>query len=555
VTAPSATLRRADWRYLLPEPPAGRFRHVLLLGGPPGLAGMLVEAGTADRVSTALPPDGPVDALVVLSDAHVPPRDAAAHLASDALLYWEIDRRHWRGPLRTRRWIARQLRLLGLRPLGLYWVIPDFDDARRFLPLDRPASLQWFFATRFVASTPARAALDRAVRAASRGQGHALSNLVPCCAVIAGSPARGLSPPAALAAPELEPRLRRPDVRVALFTSGQDDGSRVVILPFASDRREPERVIKLARRPDFDGHTAREQATLRLPRSTASSDLLQSLPEPLGAHGTGLARGFQESFIPGRMLAASTGRWRAPMADQLDDLRLAAEWLAAFHEATMLGRPMWDREQIERWIEQPLRQYAEAFGEAPDESRLFAAMRARAAALTGERLPLVWTHNDYNPWHVYRSGATLGVIDWEFGDEDVTRRQGLPLCDLVYFVNHWIGLASGRAGEAAELRGFRDVFLVRPPRDPRCTAAQGALDAYVDRLALHPAFLSLLVAQTWIERAVDRDRRLRALGPAPGEGAGDNRFVRNVRSLARGVAELFGEGRGELTPGSMASRG
>ena len=38
--APRASLRRVDWRFLLPHPPEGAFRHLVLLGGPRDLLNM-----------------------------------------------------------------------------------------------------------------------------------------------------------------------------------------------------------------------------------------------------------------------------------------------------------------------------------------------------------------------------------------------------------------------------------------------------------------------------------------------------------------------------------
>ena len=53
--AQRASLRRADWRFLLPNPPEGSFQHLVLLGGPAGLAKRIVEEGIARRVSCEIP--------------------------------------------------------------------------------------------------------------------------------------------------------------------------------------------------------------------------------------------------------------------------------------------------------------------------------------------------------------------------------------------------------------------------------------------------------------------------------------------------------------------
>lgn len=542
MTSGEAGLRRADWRFLLPSPPGESFRHLVLLGGPPELGRRLVELGTAAEVSTGPSSGRPVDALVVLADAVVSFQDAARGLAPDAVLYWEIDRRGRGGLTKGPRWVHRQLREAGLRQTGAYWVIPEFGDARRYLPLDPPAAVGWFFATRFMASTPGRLALELLVSVALRWGDRVLESVVPCRAVIATAAARPFTPPVALSHGTFPVALRDAGIRPVLFTSGQDDGSRLVVLPFADAARQPELVIKTARLPGFTRHSEQEQATLVQLRAAFPADLRQTLPDPLGMAGTGSAAAFLETLIPGRMLAASTGRWRAPLERQVGDLGLAAEWLARFHEATLLWR-RWDGTEIDRWVEQPLARYQDAFGLQEAERRLFAAVRRRAATLEGESLPIVWAHNDFNPWHLYRAGSDVGVIDWEFGRANLAERQGPALCDLIYFITHWIHLARGLHGEAAALRGFGELFLAGAGPDARSDAARDALATYMRRLDLHPGFLPLLLVYTWVERAVDRYHRQLALeSPAPA-ARGENRFARYVEILAQGTTDLFREER------------
>jgi hypothetical protein len=542
-------LRRADWRFLMPAAPGGMFRHLVVLGGPAGLAERLVEIGAAARVSITRCSDESADGLVILEDADVTPRAVAQCLAPDGVLYWEVNRRGVRRFMRGRGWIGRQLRRAGLQPARMYWVIPEFGEARRYLPLDDPApAIEWFFATRFVASSPLRLGLALMVTAAGRMRGRVAATLAPCCSVMAVRAGRPLGPASVFADLAVDSSLGPNTQNVlftsaqpVLFTSGQDDGSRVVGLPFAAGARAPAVVLKMTRLPGFTGYTAQEQATLTHLRSQLGPELRLTLPQPLGIAGSSARLAFVETLVPGRMLAASIGRWRAPAARQLEDLRVAAEWLTRFHLATVQRRVEWSAAETQRWIEPRLRGYERAFGLEGDERELFAALRERASGLAGEQIPIVWVHNDFNPWHIYRDGGQLSVIDWEFGSDRLEDREGLPLCDMVYFATHWMNLSRGLKGEAAQFLAFSDLCLNRSRRDARSQAARREFDEYLTRLEVNEAFLPLLIAYTWLERALDRHRRQETLGAPTASPRRNNRFVQYVEILARARHELFAD--------------
>jgi len=532
------SLRRADWRFLLPIPVGDKFRHMVLLGGPSDLAGRLVEIGAAARVSTRVPVQDSADALVLLADSRTTLAATAQCLAPEGVLYWELEHRGL-SRLRGAGWIERQLRRTGLHSVGLYWVSPDFAEARRYLPLDHEAAVEWFFATQFIASTPGRVGLEVLVRAARLIGDQALATLVPCCSVVATRLGRDPGPALALADLPQRPILRRPGTRAVLFTSGQDDGSRAVLLPFAPGASAPAVVVKIARLPGFTGHTEQEQATLTELRSGVDSGLRGSLPEPLGVFGSGAHRVFLESVMPGRVLAASTGHWRASAARQISDLRLATEWLARFHLATLRRRVRWDENEVNRWLGRRFDEYARAFGLEPEENILFAAARERAQSLIGEQIPIVWSHNDFGPWHLYSSGAEVGVIDWEFGGHELSERWGLPLCDLAYFASHWIHLARGVDDDGRRLQAFRDLFLGRSGTDSRCDAVRLCLADYLRQLQIHCDFLPLLLVYTWVDRAVDRFGRQASLGALGASARANNGFASYVGILAQGADTLF----------------
>jgi len=548
MTSDDVGLRRADWRFLLPAAGGHRFRHLLLLGGPVGLASRLTEAGAADQVSTAPAPGALADAVILLAGAGVPIASVVSCLASDGILYWEIERTPGTWASKRPGAIGRQLRQAGLRAWATYWVVPGFDQARRYLPLEPVGAVEWYLRTRYVASTPARLALEFVLAGAARWSRRVLESLLPSYAVIACGPEHPGGPACALADRALPEIARRAAVRPVLFTSGQDDGSRVVVLPFPAGAAQPALVLKSARLEAFTGHTRREQETLASLRTGLPPELRDTLPEPRGAVECGGATAFLESVVPGRMLAASTGRWRAPLARQIEDLRTATAWLIKFHQSTTAARVHWSPSQSERWLEPVLARFERSFGLERRERELFAGVRRHSRALIGADLPIVWCHNDYNPWHLYRAGRDIGVIDWEFVEDNLAARRGPALCDLLYFLVHWVHLARGLRGTTAQLRGFGDLYLPNGARDVRSEAARRAVRNYTTQLDIEPAFVPLLLVYTWVDRAADWHGRQLAAGSSDPVARRENGFLRYVRLLADNAADLFAGGTGERDP-------
>jgi hypothetical protein len=525
-----------DWRFLLPAPPAEQFRHLVVLDGPEGLERRLRDLGLAHQVETAFPALPTVDALVLLGGGDARWREASRALAPDAVVYWEVDRRRY--PWLGARAVGRRLRAAGLREVASYWVLPGFHDARRYLPVHAAGAIPWYFNTRFVAGTAARAALASLVSRAGARSGPQVRAVAPCLAVVAARAGRASTLPLVLADAGLPVAVRTTEARPLLFTSGQDEGSRLVALPFLGSAAAPELVIKLARLPGFSAHTEREQLTLDRLRELLPPTLRESLPVPLGRSVGGGGAVFLESVVPGRTVAASVGRWRTSVARQLEDLRAASGWLAEFHRATLVQRAEWNDVAITRWVERPQAEYERTFGRRPEEQALFDAVRRRARALMGGSFPIVWSHNDLNPAHVYRAGTRVSVIDWEFGCDDISERHGPALCDLVYFLSYWIQLARGSRGEAASLQDLADV-LFAAERDARCDGARAALLEYARSLELALGFVPMLIVYTWVDRALDRHRRRLATDGAVADARAGNRFARYVEVLARGARELF----------------
>jgi phosphotransferase family enzyme len=214
-----------------------------------------------------------------------------------------------------------------------------------------------------------------------------------------------------------------------LLTGEGDDLQRMVWFCF-DGRAEPAWVIKCSRVPGHDAPFVRDEESL------ASLDVL---PDELRRHAPRLTTRLQvdglpaavETAAPGQPLHVLLQRGTTPGARVVG---LIADWIVELAAATRLPP-----------------------GElAPEVARLAAIDADVAGALP--LLPAVLQHNDLGCWNVLVHGDDFTVVDWES-----SRRAGLPLWDLVYFLTDALTAGPGAGKEdrvAALLRGELDASHV-----------------------------------------------------------------------------------------------
>lgn len=528
-----APLRAADWRFLLPHPPGGRFEHLVLLGGPPGLTERLVEVGLAREVSHTIAPGKPADAVVVLHDGRAVPHEIARCLVPGGVLYYEVDRRWLRFLSSTPGRVRNSMQKAGLSPTAMYVVVPDFSDHRMYLPLDVPGALRWYVATLYNAFGPWQCLLERVLRAVTGLDGRRFAPFATRLAVtaVAGQARPGSTSIVEL--PGLPPEVQGRALRPLVLTYG---GDRVVVLPFGAEDTQPAAVLKVPKLPGFNGRTENEQATLHELWSRLDHPVRRAIPRPLGTLRHGEVTIAVEGYAPGEPLFRSSERWGVSQRERLDDLRLAAAWLGEFHLQTEVGRPVWDASALSRWVEQPFEAYGRTFGVTGVEERLFAATRTYAGSLSGTPLPIVMQHRDYTVWNVARSGLELAVLDWEGS------RPGPALCDLLHFAIHWYDAVRRAHDEAARQRCFRRLLFERGRGDPFRGAVHEVLARYLERLGMSPRLYPLLVVYTWVElalRRADQQRLQEETHPDPRQG---NPYLGYVAILAEHTGRLLADG-------------
>jgi Phosphotransferase enzyme family len=499
-------VKRLDWRFLLPDAPdGGPFRHLVLLGANERLLDEVVARGIAQQVSTAYDKPRSADAVVILMGAaDSAARQALGCLTPGGTVYWE-----------TRRVASakRTLRARGVRLTGDYWVLPSFEQARVYLPLDRPEATRWYLASMFRATTPRERLVEPALHMAARfaspmlawaAQHHALTGVV-------GRPGRlGL--------------LADDGQRPIMLTLGHA-GRRVALLPFAAGGRRPLSVLKLSRDPSLNAAAEREQGALRTLRASLDPLMRATIPEPMGTFGWRDLTVAVESCAEGRLLSTSTQRWGVPLARHIDDLRTVAAWQARLHTDAVMERTLWSEALVQEWIDGPLARYELRFGVTPAEDRLFGVLRARGRDLLGLPIPLVWTHWGLRDQNIFRLRRGLVVVDWEDGGP------GLPGLDLMYFVTAWSHAVRRLRGPAAELRGVHDLYCETAPGDSACAAARQVVREYLVRVGLDPRFLPVLLVVMWV---------FRALGQSAEMPRAANRYTEYLGVLAAHTDRLFG---------------
>lgn len=529
-----APLRAVDWRFLLPPPPEGKFRHLVLLGGPPGVAERINDLGLARMVSRDLPSERSVDAVVVLQDARVRFRDVARCLLPGGALYYEINRRSPRNLLSTPRQVRRALRRAGLLPTGAYAVGPKLSSPRVYLPIDIPGAFGWYIETLFNAWTPALALVEKGLRVVTGLDGRRFAPFALDLAVTAVSHGTKPTGPAVLALPILPRELAKDGLHAVMLTSTHLEtlSQRVVILPFTADGTRPLVVIKISKLQGLNATLQKEQETLADIRRILDPQMRRTIPEPLGTLRYGDMLVATESYSSGESLQRSSGRWGTRLGTKLEDLRLATEWLAEFHTQTEVDRAPWGASRAARGVDAQIEAYGHAFGATSDERALFTRARSYAESLKTLPLPIVWRKPDFFGSNVVRAGRELSVVDWE------SPHLGPALCDLIRFVTPWSDVARHARG-ARTFDNFRRLFFPTRGGDAISEAVHAAFQYYLERLSMSDRFLPVLLVYTWVDRALHHLEKQRLQGQGTLDTRVGNRHVGRVAVLAQHIDQLF----------------
>jgi hypothetical protein len=497
-----ASIRRVDWRFLLP--PAA-FGTVAVVGRPDAavLAGLeQVAASLVGPGEDGGPGQGPAPDLVVTIAATRSVLDEALRrVPAGGWIYVGAGPAAAPGRVSLRMVVAA-LRSAGFVDVRRSWHWPSEPAALEIVSLDDSRAVRSALDRR----RSGRAARMKAALAGLALRLHLFERLVPGWSVIGRRPAgedRGgdsTAPNPVLAdVPDVG------DAGVVLLTPRFLASRHVIGLVLGPAGGGLAAVVKRPRLPDDYGGIRREAEALQ--RAGA-----------LGVSGVPVVRTFRgapeavlvESAIDG-VIIGSRELWAAPVAAITE----IESWTRA-----LAGRPggrtvplqsLWGPalERVAADARHHTSPMSVAIGELVERTRLV------LGALGEVAVPLVIEHGDLAPPNLLRRrGGGLGVIDWEVADVD-----GLPLGDLLFFAAFVAGDPSGASAAA------------RIPLPPAVTSV---IEQQAEHLAIDVALIPALRLAMWtrwadrqLARFVDRTTPLEERLPA-----------RHVRSWAAAVEEM-----------------
>jgi hypothetical protein len=480
-------LRRADWRFLLPDPhPA---RSVCFAGG---LLRRSVALISGASVAPQAAPAADCDLAVVINPNAATLRRAWAMLRPSGACYVEQY-----NPLSGRAALRRRLEEGGFTEIACYWPwpAPVIAPAQFWFPLGAPGALRFFLSQR-AAPRGWMARCSRWLRQSLWLMAIGLDRALPICAVARKPGADTVATPTNL---DLDRMIdcgwvgwgigaHPQQISRFVLTSGFRSTNKVVSLVFNEPEASPRLVVKMARVPEAAAALLNEAAVLRALQQ-AHPDL-GGIPRVLFCQTAGAALALGETVVSGLPLFTHLRRdtYRA-LAEQATDwqIALASQSMPAPQHTwwDLLITPIFDH-------------FRTAFGAVVHARQLEQAHDLLAAL---DELPLVCEQRDFGPWNVLLTiSGEIGVLDWESAE-----LRGLPALDLIYFLSYlaffYVGaIQSGHTRESyrAALAGAGLTGQV----------FHACLDRYAAALGIASAALPALRALTWMLHARSEHRRM-----------------------------------------------
>jgi hypothetical protein len=467
------TLRRADWRFLLPDPRPARsicFADGLLAQAVAAISDQVIEptSGSIGDCDLAVARNPNAQTLQAVW--------AALRPGGECYLEWTSPRAG--GPAKIR----QQLEAIGFAHVACYWPwpLPDRASTLYWLPLESPHVVRYLLTNRVRGRRWINHAGNKVLEVMWR-LSFSLRLLMPL-SVIAGKPPVADDTVldvirAGWNSWSSDPLPLRLDWM--LLTGGATPINKVVGLVFAESDRSPRLIVKLARVAESMAAIEREAANLRAVQGLRR-DRVRGVPQVLFLQHWAGQTVLGETALTGRPLYTVLQR------DTCRDLALkVTEWLAVLAKQAT-PRPCSD--WWARLIEATLNEFEQNFGRVIDPAQVQAT---RAILSTLGDLPLVCEQRDCSPWNILiADDGGLVILDWESAEP-----RGLPLLDLVYFLTYLIFFLDG----AMESKRFTESY--RTMLDPATFTGRIAADCqqlYLDCVGLDPIVLRPLRLLTWL---------------------------------------------------------
>lgn len=275
---------------------------------------------------------------------------------------------------------------------------------------------------------------------------------------------------------------------------GQGDVlSRNVFHLFRRDNDEPEWVLKFARVPDYAEPFDRDEQGLTI-AAAAGGSVAAHAPRLVGRFTWESVHASLETAAPGfRLRELLTSPLRRAAKLRLIDL--LASWIVAMGSAT---------------ADAPAALVTERRRLLTDVVPRWTTHGATSELVRGlPELPAVLQHNDLGSWNVLVHEGDFTVVDWES-----SRRHGLPLWDLFYFLADALALLEGKT--VGETRHEHTKALFRGDTPSSEILFRWTRNA-VRELEIPPETVGTLATLCWLHHSlspVERRDSLDRLGSA-----------------------------------------
>jgi thiamine kinase-like enzyme len=201
---------------------------------------------------------------------------------------------------------------------------------------------------------------------------------------------------------------------------------------FRPGQAYPQCIVKVPRNPSLMVQIVREEQNLQqLQNHVVLPDALKrQIPRPRGRVPIGRSQALVLSALPGTVMSRRIQVRRVTCV-----LEQAVEWLAQFHQSTVVRRLVMQKQHIEPLVYSYVDSLGDVKAYAPEGSvtaKIEAVQRDVCQWLhrvIGTEIPMVMTHGDFSPHNILvTKGQISGVFDWS-----EARAEGIPFEDLLHF--------------------------------------------------------------------------------------------------------------------------
>jgi hypothetical protein len=420
-------LRRADWRFLLPDPEPER--SICFARG--------ILAQSVDEISCVMEDEQNAaeetcDLAVARNPDHSILKRAWHCLRPGGAVYIEYSHPILGGYAK----IQKKLEDQGFTYVGVYWPwpFPDRRSALFWLPVDSPQALYHYLEN----NSPPRTWFVKIARSILLSLWHAIRSM----GVLAPLSFIAIKPKAQSTGAVtndftnlqsenwknlLDQRLPN-SITSLLKTGGGRSISKVSRLVFVDEESSPRLVIKFARNQKARSGLSHENSCLLQFRENYPM-MQSSVPGPIVYREQKRTAMLGESFMPGlpMFLLINRGNYYRYALQ-------ATDWLLCLQKIEN-GQP--DPGWREKYAEPIFDQFQKDFRGIVSTDELKKIWKILKAV---EPLPAIFEHRDFSPWNIFiTSDGKMNVLDWESSQPD-----GIPGPDLFYFLSYLAFFVEGK---------------------------------------------------------------------------------------------------------------